>query len=480
MKSKSVISNLIWKFSERICAQIVTLFVSIILARLLSPDDYGAIALVTVFITIANVFVTNGFGNALIQKMNADSLDFSSVFYVNFVFSLVLYGLLFLLSPYIARFYNMEILCPVMRILSIRIPIAAINSVQQAYVSRNMMFKKFFFSTLFGTLLSGILGCIMAYQGFGIWALVGQYLTNTTTDTIVLWFTVKWRPKLEFSFIRVKALLSYGWKLLLSGLLDNGYQQLRSLIIGKRYSSSDLAYYNQGQKYPELAVVNINASISSVLFPAISQNQDDITRVKSMTRRAIKVSSFIMWPLMFGLMIIANPLISIILTDKWLPCVPYLQIACFTYGFWPIHTANLEALKAIGRSDLFLKLEIVKKIIGIILLLISMNYGVMAIALSGIITTIISCFINAYPNTHILNYKYLEQFSDILPNMFTSIFMGVLIYPFKYIITSKFFLIVCQVSIGTMIFILLSIIFKLEPFHYILNMIKTRGQKNTN
>lgn len=480
MKSKSVISNLIWKFSERICAQIVTLFVSIILARLLSPDDYGAIALVTVFITIANVFVTNGFGNALIQKMNADSLDFSSVFYVNFVFSLVLYGLLFLLSPYIARFYNMEILCPVMRILSIRIPIAAINSVQQAYVSRNMMFKKFFFSTLFGTLLSGILGCIMAYQGFGIWALVGQYLTNTTTDTIVLWFTVKWRPKLEFSFIRVKALLSYGWKLLLSGLLDNGYQQLRSLIIGKRYSSSDLAYYNQGQKYPELAVVNINASISSVLFPAISQNQDDITRVKSMTRRAIKVSSFIMWPLMFGLMIIANPLISIILTDKWLPCVPYLQIACFTYGFWPIHTANLEALKAIGRSDLFLKLEIVKKIIGIILLLISMNYGVMAIALSGIITTIISCFINAYPNTHILNYKYLEQFSDILPNMFTSIFMGVLIYPFKYIITSKFFLIICQVSIGTMIFILLSIIFKLEPFHYILNMIKTRGQKNSN
>ena len=295
MKSISVISNLMWKFGERISAQFVTLFVSIVLARLLSPSDYGAIALVTIFITIANVFVVNGFGTALIQKKQADNLDFSSVFYVNILFSLFLYAILFILSPYVASFYNMEILCPVMRVLSLRIPIAAINSIQQAYVSRNMMFKKFFFSTLFGTLLSGIVGCVMAYKGFGIWALVGQYLTNTTVDTIVLWFTVRWRPELKFSFSRVKVLLSYGWKLLLSGLLDTGYQQLRSLIIGKKYTSSDLAYYNQGQKYPELVVVNINTSISSVLFPAISQSQDNIEVVKGMTRRAIKVSSFIMW-----------------------------------------------------------------------------------------------------------------------------------------------------------------------------------------
>lgn len=472
--NQKVISNFLWKFGERISAQFVTLFVSIILARLLSPSDYGAIALVTVFITIANVFVVNGFGSSLIQKKNADNLDFSSVFYVNILFSLFLYAILFVLSPYVASFYNMDILCPVMRVLSIRIPIAAINSIQQAYVSRNMMFKKFFFSTLFGTLLSGIVGCVMAYMGFGIWSLVGQYLTNTTVDTIVLWITVKWRPEFIFSFSRVKVLLSYGWKLLLSGLLDTGYQQLRSLIIGKKYTSSDLAYYNQGQKYPELVVVNINTSISSVLFPTISQIQDDIEKVKNMTRRAIKVSSFIMWPLMVGLMIVANPLISVMLTDKWLSCVPYLQIACFTYGFWPIHTANLEALKAIGRSDLFLKLEVCKKIIGITALLISMNFGVLAIALSGIVTTIISCFINAYPNTKILKYSYKEQFKDILSNMVVALLMGFIIYPIKFLIVNKILLILMQIIAGIIMYFTFSIVFKLDSFYYIINMIKNK------
>ena len=373
-----VLSGLFWKFGERISAQLVTFIVSIVLARLLSPDDYGNIALVTVFITIANVFVVNGFGSALIQKQEADNVDFSSVFYANIVFSCFLYVIIFLVSPVVADFYASPILCPVLRVLGLRIPVAAINSVQQAYVSRHMLFKKFFFSTLFGTLLSGVVGCVMAYMGFGIWALVAQYLVNTSVDTIVLWFTVRWRPDFVFSFSRVKVLLSYGWKLLLSGLLDTGYTQLRSLIIGKKYTSADLAYYNRGQQYPQLVVTNINTSISSVLFPAISKCQDDLSRVKSMTRRAIKTSCYIMWPLMIGLGVIAEPLVSFMLTDKWLPCVPYLQIACFTYAFWPIHTANLEALKAIGRSDIFLQLEILKKGIGLVLLFLTMNYGVMA------------------------------------------------------------------------------------------------------
>lgn len=472
MKSRSIFVNLFWKFGERISAQLVTLLVSIVLARLLSPEDYGAIALVTVFITIANVFVSNGFGSALIQKKDADNVDFSSVFYVNVAFSLLIYICLYAMAPFVADFYNNDLLSPVMRVLSLRIPVAAINSIQQAYVSRNMMFKKFFFSTLFGTILSGIVGCVMAYQGFGIWALVGQYLTNTTVDTIILWFTVKWRPNLVFSFHRVKTLISYGWKLLASGLLDTGYNQLRSLIIGKKYSSSDLAFYNQGQKYPELVVVNINASISSVLFPAISSNQDDKSLVKSMTRRAIRISSYIMWPMMFGLMLVAKPLVSLILTDKWLPCVPFLQIACFTYGFWPIHTANLEAIKAIGRTDLFLKLEIIKKVIGLAILLLSMNYGVLAIAMSGIITTFTSCFINAYPNTQILNYKYREQFGDILPHMFVALLMCIIVYPLKFIFANDFLLMGSQIVAGGLVYIGLSVIFKLDSFYYIADILK--------
>lgn len=472
-----VISNLIWKFSERMLAQIVTFVVSIVLARLLSPAEYGTIALVMVFITIADVFANAGFGNALIQKLHVDNIDYSSVLYFSLGISFIIYGILFLSAPYIADFYHSQILCCVLRVLGLRVPIAAFNSVQQAYVSKNMLFKRFFFSTLFGTLLSGVVGCVMAYNNFGIWSLVGQYLTNTIVDTTVLWFTVRWRPNLVFSFERVKTLFSFGWKLLVSSLLDTGYQQLRSLVIGGKYTSSDLAYYNRGQQYPQLVVTNVNTSISSVLFPAISQNQENLEVVKNMTRRAIKTSSYIMWPLMFGLAIISKPLVSWMLTDKWLPCVPYLQIACFNYAFWPIHTANLEALKAIGRSDLFLKLEIIKKIMGISLLLISMNFGVMAIAQSMIVSTILSSFINAYPNSKILKYSYIDQIKDMMPSILLSLFMSIVIYPISVIINNSLLLIIVQVLIGGMIYVLLSRIFKLESFMYIINMIKSRKNK---
>ena len=312
----------------------------------------------------------------------------------------------------------------------------------------------------------------MAYSGYGVWALVGQYLTNTIVNTVVLWFTVKWRPSLVFSWSKVSSLISYGWKILLSSLLDTGYNQLRGLIIGIKYTSSDLAYYNRGQQYPQLVVVNINSTISSVLFPTISQHQNDLTMVRSMTRRAIKTSSYIMWPMMFGLIVVSRPLISLMLTDKWLPCVPYLQIACITYGFWPIHTANLEALKAIGRSDLFLYLEIVKKIVGMGLLLVSMNYGVMAIALSLVVSTISSSFINAYPNSKLLNYSYNQQIKDMAPSILLSTMMAIIIYPLKYVIENSLILIVVQVTLGMAIYIVFSALLKLESYTYMLNIIK--------
>ena len=471
-----ILTNLFWKFGERISSQLVTFIVSIVLGRLLSPDVYGEIALVTVFITIAEVFAISGFGNALIQKKDADNVDFSSVLYFNFIFSIALYLIIYFFAPYIADFYGIDSLIPVLRVLSLRIPIASINSVQQAYVSKNMMFKKFFYSTLFGTLFSGIVGIVMAYSGYGIWALVGQYLFNTIVNTIVLWFIVDWRPKLVFSWKRLTALISYGWKLLVSSLLDNGYNQLTSLVIGKKYSSSDLAFYNRGQQYPQLVIVNINSSISSVLFPAIAQNQDNLSVVKSMTKRAIKTSSYIMWPLMIGLIIVSKPLISFMLTDKWLPCVPYLQIACFTYAFWPIHTANLEALKAIGRSDIFLKLEIIKKTVGILLLMFSMNYGVMVIAVSQIISTFISCFINAYPNQKLLNYKYIDQMKDMIPGFFLACIMGGIISPISLVIKNNVLLIIVQVFSGGIIYLLLSKVFNLESFTYLINTI--RRQRN--
>lgn len=469
---RQVISGLVWKFGERITAQSVSFIVSVILARLLLPSDYGAVALVMVFITIANVFVSSGFGSALVQKKEADSLDFSSVFYINIAMSLVLYMILFLTAPYIAGFYKMPVLMPVIRVLGIRIIIAAVNSIQQAYVAKNMLFKRFFWSTLSGTLFSGIAGVYMAYNGFGVWALVAQYLINVFIDTTVLWFTVRWRPILKCSWKRTKELVRFGWKILASALLDTGYSELRNLLIGKIYSADDLAFYNQGDKYPKLIVVNINDSISSVLFPAISLIQDDKERVKAMTRKAIQVSSYVMWPLMVGLGIVAEPVVRIVLTDKWLPCVPYIRIFCFTYGLWPVHDSNLQALKAMGRSDLFLKLEIIKKVIGLIVLLISIKFGPLVIAESLILTSIISAFINSAPNCKILKYSYKEQFADLFSAIIVSIIMAIIVYPISYMNLPDIIVILLQIILGIVVYIIISILTKQDAFIYLIQLFR--------
>ena len=474
IKSK-VFSGLLWKFGERITAQLVSLVVSIILARILEPADYGAVAILMIFITIANVFVSSGFGNSLIQKKDADNLDFSSVFFINIGISILLYLVLFICAPYIASFYELDILCPTLRVLSIRIIVAAINSVQHAYVSRHMLFKRFFYSTLFGTVLSGIVGIWMAYHGYGVWALVAQYLTNTCTDTIVLWFTVKWRPIYRCSWKRAKSLLSFGWKLLVSSLIDTGYNQLRSLLIGKLYTKEYLAYYNQGDKYPSLIVTNINSSISGVLFPALSEQQNDKEKVKKMTRRAVQISSFIMWPLMFGLGVCSEPFIRLILTEKWLPCVPYLRLFCLSYGFWPIHTANLQAINAMGRSDLFLKLEIIKKTIGICVLLVTLRMGPFAIAFGLVITGILSTIINGWPNKELLHYSLKEQFSDLLPSMFIAAIMGACIYPISFIRLPDIIILILQVITGMIMYLFISKATNNSSYDYLINgIIKTK------
>lgn len=473
--SKSqVIFGLFWKFAERIVSQVITFLISIILARLLSPSDYGAIAILLVFITIADVFVSAGFGSALIQKKDADNLDFSSVFYFSFLFSVFVYFVIYLAAPYIASLYNMPVLQPTLQVLALRIPVAAINSVQQAYVSRNMQFKKFFYSTLSGTAISAIVGIAMAYNGYGIWSLVGQYLSNAVVNTFVLFSVINWRPQLIFSLQRLKSLFSYGWKLLLSGLLDTGSQSLNSLLIGKFYTPADLAFFDTGQKFPMVIVNNINSSISSVLFPALASEQDEPGKVKAHTRKAIQISSYIMWPMMLGMVSCADTIVSLVLTDKWLPAVPYLQIACISYGLWPIHTANLQAINAMGRSDIFLKLEIIKKVIGIIALLISIQYGVLAIALTGIITGIISTFINAYPNGYLLKYSYLEQIKDILPSFLCALAMALLVYFGGNFAEDIYFKLLMQIVVGLLGYVLISKLFKLDSFEYIIALIKQK------
>lgn len=475
---KSVIGNFIWRFAERCGAQLVTFIVSIVLARILDPKDYGTIALVTVFTTILQVFVDSGLGTALIQKKNADDLDFSSVFYFNFIVCIILYVGMFIAAPYIALFYKDTTLTPVIRVISLTIVISGVKGIQQAYVSKNMLFKRFFFSTIGGTIFSAVLGIAMAYMGYGVWALVAQQLSNTAIDTLILWLTVKWRPKKMFSYERLKGLFSFGWKLLISSLLDTAYNNLRNLIIGKLYSSSDLAFYNQGEKFPKVIVMNINASIDSVLLPTMSIEQDNPKRIKQMTRRAIKTSTYVMAPLMMGLAFCAEPIVRLVLTDKWIFCIPFLRIFCITYMFWPVHTANLNAINAMGRSDWFLRLEIIKKIVGLAILLSTMWFGVMAMAYSLLLSSVLSQIINSWPNRKLLKYGYLEQVRDFAPGILLAVLMGICVHFVEYMSLPMIVTLVIQIVLGAIIYIVGSAILKLEEFQYLLEMIKSIMKKS--
>lgn len=467
-----VLPNFFWRLAERFGAQGVALVVSIILARLLVPEVYGTIALVTVFTQILNVFVDSGFGNALIQKKDADDLDFSTVFYFNVAVCLLLYAGVFLAAPWIARFYNDLALTPVVRVLSLTLIISGVKNVQQAYVSRTMQFKRFFFATLGGTIGAAVIGIAMAYFGFGVWALVAQQIFNATVDTLILWITVKWRPKWMFSWQRLKGLFSFGWKLLASSLLDTVYSDLRQLIIGKLYTSSDLAQYNRGKQLPDLLVNNIDTSINSVLLPAMSQVQDDSARVKSMTRRAMKTSTYVIAPIMMGLAFTAEFVIRLLLTEKWMPCVPFLRIFCITYMFYPVHTANLNAIKAMGRSDLFLKLEIVKKMVGLIVLLSTMWFGVMAMAYSLLFTSITSQIINSWPNKKLLDYSYPEQIRDILPGILLAVLMGCCVYPIHWLGLPDAVTLLIQVPLGIVIYIGVSAVLRLDSYKYVMKEIQ--------
>ncbi len=467
IKNKAL-SGFLWRFFERCGAQGVTLVVSIILARLLEPEVYGTIALITVFTIILDVFVNSGFGNALIQKKDADDLDFSSVFYFNISMCIVLYALLYFTAPLIAGFYELPELTSLMRVLGLTLILSGIGNIQEAYVSKHLLFKKFFFSTLGGTIGAAVVGIWMAYRGYGVWALVVQRLFNNTVDTIILWLTVKWRPKKVFSLERLKGLFSYGWKLLVSSLLDTGYNQLRQLIIGKMYTKADLAFYNKGTEYTHPIITNINSSIDSVLFPVMSDVQDNRDTVRGMTRRAITTSSYIIWPMMLGIAACAEPLVRILLTDKWLPCVPYMRIFCIVYAFWPIHNANLNAIKALGRSDLFLKLEIIKTAVGLAVLAVTMWFSPLVMAYSMLFTSVVSQIVNAWPNRKLLGYAYGQQIKDILPSMLLSAVMFGAVYCVGFLGLNDWLTLLLQIPAGVIIYIAGSKLFKLESFDYLL------------
>ena len=470
-KKSKVVSNLIWRFFERFGAQAVNM-VGIILARKLGRGPAGDIAVIMAVITILRTFADSGMGNALIQKKEADDLDFSSVFFFNLGFSLILYAGLFLAAPFLSRFYDNPDYVPILRVLGLLVVLSGLYNVQQAYVAKTLQFKRFFFATLGGTLVSAALSLTLAYRGFGIWALVALQLSSFAVNTVILWFTVEWRPKRMFSFARLKALLSYGWKLLAAAFLDTVYLQLYPLIIGARYPKEELGQFDKGRNWPDQITQSINASIDAVLLPVLSAEQDDKARVRDMTRRAIKTSSYVMMPLMMGLAACAKPLVHLLLGDEWMPCVPFLQIFCMIYAFYPLHTANLNAIKAMGRSDVFLKLEIIKKVLETSVLIFTVRYNVLAMALGELGCSIASQLINAWPNRKLLDYSYLHQLRDMLPAILLSAAMAALVGLLLLLNLGDLLTLLLQVPLGAAFYVLGSWLFKIDSFRFLWELVQ--------
>lgn len=479
---KSAFGGFIWKFAERVGAQLVALIVSIVLARILTPDDYSVVGIVTIFFAFCNVFITGGLNTALIQKKDADQEDYSTIFWVNMIIGAVLYLIMFFASPLIATIYHKELLVPIIRVMGIIFFINGIKAVLSAHISSTLQFKKSFLSTVVGTVVSAVIGIFMAVKGYGAWALVAQQISSALIDTIILFITTRYRVKLVLSVKKLKELLQFGSKMFIASLISVLYDQINPLIVGLRFTSTDLAFYTKGRSFPLLLNDTITGSLSAVLFPVISKKQDDKTAVLSMTRRYIGIASYVVFPIMLGFFAVAENFVRVVLTDKWLFAVPYIQIFCLAYMFNIIQTGNLEAIKAIGRSDIVLKLEIIKKSLyfTVILLFVWFTDSPEMLAVSSIICTMIATVVNTVPNRSLIGYRYREQIKDILPNLLLASIMGGTVLVINELAFSPVMVLLIQLLVGAILYVVLSVITKNENFVYVLNMIKMiiRGKQS--
>lgn len=469
-----LIWSVFWNFMERCSVQIVNFVVTIVLARMLLPEEYGIIAMITIFIALANTISDGGFNSALIQKKDVDNVDFSTVFYGSLSISVCMYMIIYVSAPTIAMFFENHALIKVLRVISISLFFYAMSSVQRAYVLKKMQFKKLFYCNLISALFSGVLGILMAYEGYGVWALVAQSISLTVFTVLCMWFIIKWRPQLLFSFTKFKLLFDFGWKIFLSNLLVTLFTRIRALLIGKYYQPATLAYYDKGHSFPSLISNNVCGAVQAVLFPAFSEVQNDRIRLKAIMRRAINTNCLIMFPMMIGLIVCAKPLVLLLLTEKWLPAVPFLQVLCVAHFFRPITIPNIQAIMAMGYSNVTLKLEIIRKIVDVAFLLITIQLGALVIAVGVVIFNFLCIFINLIPNVRFLDYKIKEQFSDIIPLFIISIIMGASIYWINNLDVLHIYQIMLAVAIGVPVYVILLYFFKVECFMYLLDSILIR------
>lgn len=450
-----------WSFLTQFSDQLVSLAVQIVLARLLLPDDFGTVALLSIFLALSNTLVSGGFSFALIQKKDADSLDFNTVFYTMLFLSGFMYAILFASAPCIASFYGRPIVGPLLRVLALQLFFSAFNGVQNAHLARELKMKEGFLVSFPAILANGAVGIGMALRGFGPWALVGGALSGGFVGAFLRWFVIGWRPGIEYSIRRLRRLFAFGSRLLFTGVLENFANQVYGLVIGKWYSASELAFFNKGDHLPHLVLSSVQGPIGNVAFPVLSRLQDNRDSVLRGLRKMIRLLTFFVFPFLFGLAAVAEPLVRVLLTDKWLPAVPFLRLACLGYSFGPLYMLNSQAMNALGRSDLYMRLEIVKKTLLFFFLVVTIPFGPLAMAGGKALCLAISAAVNAWPNRNLVGYSFRAQFSDVFESALLALAMGAIVWSFSCFGLSPVPTLFLQIVVGVLVYVGGSFLFRL-------------------
>ncbi len=468
-----IASGFFWMFLERISAQLVTFIISLLLARILFPKDYGLVAVAQIFINIANILVSHGLNIALIQQDEVDDTDYSTAFYATLVSTVIVYCIFYILAPSFSKWIHLDGFTSIFRVLSLRIIIGSLNTIQRAYVSKNYLFKLFFVSTALGTVVSAVVGIGLAIGGFGAWAIVGQYLTNVIIDSIVLWFSVKWRPIFAFSKEKLFRMVHFSWKIALAELFNEVYLEIRAAIIGKKYSANELAYFNRGKQFPQLFFSNIVSAIVAVIFPILSNEKKNYLVLRKSIEQILNVVSYLMFPLMMFLAVNAERIIKIILTDKWLPCVPFVKIYCLCYAFLPIQSILEQLYKALGRSDIVFELFLIEKTVGISLILATMNKGVITIAVGMLIASLFSTVVHTVPLLKVFDCSYIKIFSGVGLNAIMTSGVTIVAVAISKFITGELLVLLVQFFVFIITYFSVSYILKSQALFLLVQILRS-------
>lgn len=473
LKAKTV-NGVIWSSIDRFTTQGIQFVFSILIARLLLPSDYGVVAMLGIFMAVSQCFIDSGFGTALVRKLDRTEVDFSTVFYFNNIVAVLFYALLWLASPYIAAFYDLPLLEDVTKVVGLNLIIGTLGGIQNAKLSIAIDFKTRAKISVITTIFTGVVGLYLAYRGYGVWALVFQGLSSNILRTLLLWVYVKWRPQWVFSWKSFREMFSFGSKMLASGLLDTIYNNIYTIVIGKCFNSAALGVYSRADGLAQFPSSNITGVLQAVTFPVLSSIQNDEERLAVGYKKLLRLSAFVIFPAMVGLAAVADPFIRLALTDKWEGAIRFLQIICFSMMWYPIHAINLNLLTATGRSDYFLKLEVIKKVQGVIVLAVTVPMGLVAMCYGRVVSSLISLVWNTYYTKKIIGYGYAQQMKDLMHILLHSLVMGAITYGVVGILPNLWLKLIVGISAGAVYYIAGAYLMKFEEFDELLKILKLK------